>query len=769
MAFKISIRNRIIATVLSITITIFVVTIGYMVSATREIMLRDAYRTVRLNAENSAMQVRCKFEHYMGLCNGLAKAFEESEHMPQSEWQPLFFEMIKRVYKEYPALTSLWTSYEYNVYIPGYNRPYGRLYQQVSTKSNGEISWDSQELSMEGDPLVYARFKAKNYPSIFEPYLDVVSMNEEVRTLMTSVAVPIQREGRFAGLVGVDISLDWLQSLVKIVRPFEGSEAFMLSSNGVIAAHPRDSLRMKPLEALFPEETAKEELRTKIKDGCPASFMHVDGKGKRYYVHLAPVRIEKGGDHWSVGVCVPLNMITASADTSARVGLFAGLIAIVVLVIVLMIMSDGIARPIEHITEVLRRLGRGELDVSLKQSTRSDDEIDRMGQALNSLIDGLWTKNALAQSIGNGDLSQDIPLLSYQDTLGKSLVAMRDSLRKARAEEEARAQDNALRAWASDGLSQFNELLRANVFNLNDLCERVLARLAQFLDASMGAIYLLKETTDPQPTTERTYSLYTAYAWGRKRYLERAEYEEGVGLVGSCALERKPVFLTEIPDDYMHIPVGVGEVMVKSVVLLPLLHDEMPIGVLELAKSQPFEQHELSFLEDVCRAIAASIYSMQMSGRTKALLEQSREQAEMLASQEEELRQNLEELYASQEESQRKREEIEGLFEALGNSLYYIEFDSGGYITGVSESYLHRIKRRRDLVINTHFSDWIAVKGWGKHQFEQFWREVCNGKGERLHALMSVMGDEIPVMEFYIPVRNRDGELVKVVKLSFEE
>lgn len=767
MGARIPIKYKIITMVLSVVITIFIVTIGYLVVATREIMLRDVYRSVRLHAENSALQIRARLEHYMGLTYGLAKAFEENEDLPVEEWSSMYLDMLVRVYKDYPDMVSLWDSYEYSAYVPGYTRSYGRLYQHVYTLSNGEIKWEERELSKMGDPLPYAIFKAKNYASIWEPYQDLVVKGDGRSTMMTTVATPIQIDGNFAGLVGVDISLDWLQVLIENIQPFEGSEAFLLSSEGVIAAHPRDTLLMSSIEVLFPEDVRREGLREKIREGLPASFTHVDRLGRRYSVHLAPVRIEKSGEHWSVGVVVPLSTITSSADKSAWVGLWAGLIAVGVLVVLLVLMSDNISRPIVRITDVLRRLARGEIDSNLKQEIRSGDEIEHMSVALNSLIDGLGTKNALARSIGGGDLSLDIPLLSEQDMLGQSLIAMRNSLRVARKEEEARAQDSRERAWASEGLSEFNEFLRVRNYALEELCEEVLLRLVRFLDANMGAIYLLDKVRE-QCDEGRYYELYTTFAWGRKRYLEKVEYEEGVGLVGSCALERKPVFLTDIPEDYMFIPTGVGDVRARCVVLMPLLHDNMAIGVVELASVEEYAPYQVSFLEDVCRAIASSIFSVQMESRTTALLEQSREQAEMLSSQEEELRQNLEELSATQEETLRRTEEMEGLVNALSRVMHFIEFDEGGYITGVSQSYLTRIKRRREMVLNTHYSDWIKVKGWGKQQFEQFWREVCHGGGERLEANMSVLGDEVPVREFYIPVRNKEGAILKVVKLAYE-
>lgn len=763
---RLRIKYKILLLVLSVSVAIYLVSIGYIMMTSRRVMLDDAYEKVQLSATNSASKVTAGFESYMSVVRTLAGAFSDYNQMPPAEWQRLFLDLGEQAYRGYPDILSLWDCFEFRYWKPGYTRPYGRIYHQYFHNERGQIVRDTGRMSLNGDPAEYAHFKKMNTPCIWEPYQDISSVELSMRTLMTTIGAPIQCHGEYAGMVGCDFSLGWLQDLAASVKPYDRSQAFLLSHAGTIAAHPVDSLLMQPLEVLFPPNVNTRHIHEVVEQGKAYSFTYTDSTGVQYYVHLSPIAIKHSATNWSLGISVPLSVITASADSSMRIALTAGLIAIVLLTLVLIRISDWVARPIVRMTESLRLLGRGEIDEGQKLNIHTGDEIEWMSRALNSLIDGLQTKNTLAQSIGSGDLSCDIALLSEKDTLGKSLVAMRNGLRKARQEQEAREQENAQRAWANAGVTRFSVLLRQNTNDLNVLCEVVLHELVRYVGANVGALYLRDDEAE-EVHEQSDYVLRSSFAWDRKRYLE-ARYPLGIGLVGACAMEKAQSFITDIPADYGRIAAGVGDARPRCIVMQPLLHEGEAIGVLELAAFDILEPYVLEFLQTISNPIAASLFTVRVGTRTTMLLQQTREQAEELSAQEEELRQNLEEITTTQEESERRNQETENLMRALSSMLYYVEFNRNGIVTNVSQNYLNRLQRPRELFMDTYFSDDLNVKGWAKPEYDAFWKELTEGKSKHLDTTIIVNGREIALREYYVPISSFDGKVEKIIRLSFE-
>lgn len=765
MALRLRIKHRILFLVLLVSALIYIISIGYIITSTRRVMLEEAYSKVVLSAQKSANAVSERIDPYMVLSLSLASAFADSSHLSDASWRSQTMQMMRRIYPLYPEIVSLWSSWEYSAISPGYAKPYGRIAYALERHPSGGINETVEELSLTGDPAPYAAFKALNKPSLFEPYLGVVAQSAANRVLMTTVAAPMQKNGVYAGMVGCDIPLDWLQGVVEQLQPFEQSLAFLLSGESKIAAYHSDSLLLRPVEILFPHDAEREELHRVVREGREHSFIHVDSAGRRYFVVMSPINIRHSATHWSLGLMVPLRVIRHEADQSVRISVLVGVLALLILVGLLIQISNSISRPIERVTRVLQQLGEGEFSEGMKLRIHTRDEIERMTVALNQLITGLLEKDRLADSIAKGDLSGDITLLSDRDRLGLSLVAMRNGLREAHELQEQRDLDTERRTWTNQGLADFSEILRKHADNFEELCDDLLSSLLRFLGAEQGAIYLLDSALYAD-TRQQEYYLKTVFAWGRKRSRE-VRIARGIGLVGACAMERELLFITDVPASYPSIPAAVGEAKPKCLVLIPLLHEGSTIGVIEIASFRVFEPYQLEFLKLLSVSVASSIFSVQIGAQTRALLQQSQEQAEKLKAKEEELRQNLEEMAATQENAELLSSAFHNLVESLASTMNFVEYDTEGYITEVGARYLQLLGKSREMLLHTYFSDSLHVEGWGRKEYEQFWREIHNGQTRQVDALVRLPGADQLMHEFYIPIKDGDGRVFKVIKLSY--
>ena len=139
---------------------------------------------------------------------------------------------------------------------------------------------------------------------------------------------------------------------------------------------------------------------------------------------------------------------------------------------------------------------------------------------------------------------------------------------------------------------------------------------------------------------EKYLKLVAAYAFDREKYLKK-QINIGEGLAGTVVLEKKTIFLKDIPDDYMSITSGMGGAKPRSLMIVPLIFNEEVTGVLELASFNEFQPHEIEFVENIAESTALTLNSVRLNVYTKVLLEESNERAEELAAQEEEMRQNL--------------------------------------------------------------------------------------------------------------------------------
>jgi len=133
------------------------------------------------------------------------------------------------------------------------------------------------------------------------------------------------------------------------------------------------------------------------------------------------------------------------------------------------------------------------------------------------------------------------------------------------------------------------------------------------------------------------------YAVSQSRRLESG-FALGEGLPGQVALERKVICLDSIPSDYLPIVSSLGGADPRAVVLLPVMHNDQLVGVLELGSFRPFSDEDFTFLEQALESLAIAVNASRSRQLVSELLERTQQQTEELRLRQEELEQTNEEL-----------------------------------------------------------------------------------------------------------------------------
>ena len=254
--------------------------------------------------------------------------------------------------------------------------------------------------------------------------------------------------------------------------------------------------------------------------------------------------------------------------------------------------------------------------------------------------DELIEKNAdFAKRIGQGDYASPFEPYGNEDTLGKSLLLMRDNL-------VLNTHKEAEQTWIAAGKDQISNILRIHN-KIDILAYETLVSLIKYINAIQGAFYLFDEDRN-------VLTNISTYAYNRKKFLTQ-EFQVGQGLIGECAYEMDLIYRTEIPDDYITITSGIlGDKKPKSILIVPLVSDEKLQGVIEFAfLLDELPLLTLHFMKELGEIIARTIFNLRVNEKTERLLEESRQMTVELQENEEELRQSAEEMRATQEELQR--------------------------------------------------------------------------------------------------------------------
>ncbi|MDD2309207.1 MAG: response regulator [Desulfuromonadaceae bacterium] len=286
-------------------------------------------------------------------------------------------------------------------------------------------------------------------------------------------------------------------------------------------------------------------------------------------------------------------------------------------------------------------------------------------------------KARLAEAIAGGDLSQEVTapeplkidtehisrdeagmllraivgMSEVQYSLDHAFARMTGSLRRNHEKE-------ILRDWFKNGLNELNTLLRGDK-PIAELTERTLAFLTGYLGAGIGVFYLFDEG-EAQLRIAASYAFTPLTAMNERIAL-------GEGVAGQAALERKTICLNAAPPGYLPISSGLGEADPVNIVVLPLLHNDVMVGIIEIGSFKIFSSNDLEFLEQSKEGIAIALSVNNSRQVVNGLLEQTQGHTEELRVQQEELQQTNEELEEratmleeTREQIRAKNRELEG-------------------------------------------------------------------------------------------------------------
>jgi len=756
-----SIKSKMLVFILLISSIIYVFAVGYISYKLKNNSLTNSKEKIDAIAEKYANSVKADLDVEMIMSRGLAQTFEAFHGEPLSEWQQKHDEILKNIIRKNPDFLSVWTNLELNKVTPWYNKENGRI-RLTYYRAEGEIKYKEEILdtTQNFDRGAYYDIRESKEELVMNPYYFAYT-EEEDEILETSVGAPLIKDNEFIGLAGIDLSLERFQPVIEKIKPYENSYAFLISNDGSLITHPNDEYingNVSDFEN-YPEEIS---LLEKIKNGETVSYTRKGIEGQSdFYVSYAPLVIGKTKTPWSLGLAVPLDAVMSEAQEAFERAILVGIIGLVVVAFVIWIIAHTISRSIKKTTVVLGDLAQGNIDKSKKLNIRSKDEIGQMGKSLNTLIDGLNKTASFAKEIGKGNLDKEFQLLSNQDTLGQSLLEMRESLKEAQKKEDERKREEEKQSWANKGLAKFGDILRQNTDDMNEFAYDILSNLVKYVNAIQGGIYLIND----EDKNDRHIEMAACYAYSRRKYVEK-RIEMGEGLIGRCIMEQNTIHLTEIPEEYVNITSGLGESTPNSILIVPLKFNDEVFGAVELAKFKEFEDYVIKFVEDLGKNIASTIKTTKINMRTNQLLEQSQQQSEELSSQEEEMRQNMEELKATQEEADRRSTEMEGFINALKESNHVVEYDLEGKILDVNENFLKLLNMNKEDLVGLHHKDYQEYTEEDLKQYDKFWEDLKKSKSKKETSTLKVGENRYTFVETYTPILNKEGKPEKILKIA---
>ncbi len=249
--------------------------------------------------------------------------------------------------------------------------------------------------------------EAYNYPS-YEWYKNGVQGNGEVawsepfyddvsKTTMITSASAIEKDGKLAGVLTVDIGLTELENYIRDMKIGETGYSFIITKAGYYVAY-RDAEKNMQEKITEDKDSNISNLGKQIVEQKGQALLESSAFGSDSYIMVSPI----GNTGLKLVLVYPKAEIYAAVNQSVYVSVVISVIVIILLVLALIyIFNQKVDRPIQKLILVAEKIAKGDLSATI--IVDSEDEMGRLANSLKIMSDQLKTMitqvNGMAEQV----------------------------------------------------------------------------------------------------------------------------------------------------------------------------------------------------------------------------------------------------------------------------------------------------------------------------------------------------------------------------------
>ena len=329
-------------------------------------------------------------------------------------------------------IIGVWTGWEANAldakdsqYVNAkYHDETGRFIPYVYREGSGygiEALVDYED-PVDGDYIVAARVTGK--PHITDPF--EYSVGGKV-THMYTISFPILNSDNIVvGVVGIDISLDRMISIMNQASILDDGYVFVLSPGGLFASHRDESLLMEQYTTMWLNNHSDDIHRVLSEGGSYSATDYSDVLSKDVKFAASGVMIGETGLYWAVCGIVPLASANASSNTLIWLVIAIGFALILVTgLTILLFISKGLKK-LPVITALAERIAKGDIsNIDINTDTSpTKNEIALLERAFGSISNSISEQADIMTRMASGDYSVSIPTRSDGDIMNQAINNM---------------------------------------------------------------------------------------------------------------------------------------------------------------------------------------------------------------------------------------------------------------------------------------------------------------------------------------------------------
>ncbi|MDY0249915.1 MAG: methyl-accepting chemotaxis protein [Pseudomonas sp.] len=341
------------------------------------------------------------------------------------------------------------------------------LYTYLGTQEGQFISRPKDVIPDDYDPRSRPWYKdASNAgkSTLTEPYMDV-----SINKLVITIATPAKN----IGVVGGDLSLETLTTILDSLKIDGMGYAFLVSADGKILVHPDKSVINTSIQQLYPQNTPT----------INSALSETTLNGAKQILTFAPIQ-GLPSVNWYIGLAVDKDQAYEMLSEFRTSAIIATIIAVVIIIALLGMLIRILMQPLHTMARAMQDIAQGEGDLTKRLQIQSNDEFGQLARSFNQFVERIHTSisevssatalvNEVAKLVAN---ASNASMLNSDEQASRtsSVAAAINELGAATQEIARNAADasnhaSSARLQAEDG----RQVLGKTIHSMNALSEQI--------------------------------------------------------------------------------------------------------------------------------------------------------------------------------------------------------------------------------------------------------------------------------------------------------
>jgi len=293
-----------------------------------------------------------------------------------------FDNMIRNGINFKSSYKGIWYAWQLSYFEPTWGNKPGRVNGVILRNEENKLVYRFDSIDIGGIKKRTSYHLMMDNPkeTIMEPYND-----RTTGILETTVAYPIMTNNEFSGLIGIDITLEHFQKVIKNINLYKNGYAFLLSNGASYIYHPDSTAIGSSFKDLNPTEDSLNHISERIAKG--EEFLsydkHTDTNDDVLFF-LTPLYIGNTGTPWSLGVIVYMSDVLKDANKVIRNTVIVGILGLFVMLIVMAWFTNNVFNSINKGIAFAHEISSGNLTAKL--DVNSKDELGVLADALRTTM-----------------------------------------------------------------------------------------------------------------------------------------------------------------------------------------------------------------------------------------------------------------------------------------------------------------------------------------------------------------------------------------------